>query len=234
MARNLNSHPLQLISDTQMCAERLWGADLIIRRKSQDQKYSYSLEIPAAQVWELRSSDCFTDLTLSEKTGGSDLSDSDRTWIKSHLDRARLFINALSQRWSTLRRIGEYLLDCQAEFLDKGPRYLKPLTRSELSCALGLHESTVSRAVSGKTVQLPDGRIISLSDMFDSSIPAKEVIRQFLAQVGSPLSDRQIVVHLQSQGINLARRTVTKYRQQLNLLPSYYREHVSIGNTIKR
>jgi RNA polymerase sigma-54 factor len=91
------------------------------------------------------------------------------------------------------------------------------LTRAELAAELGLHESTISRAVSEKVVQLPDGRLWLLADLFDRSRAAKEVIRQLMAHSPAPLTDRQIADHLLSEGIPLARRTVAKYRQQMRL-----------------
>jgi RNA polymerase sigma-54 factor len=92
---------------------------------------------------------------------------------------------------------------------------------------IGLHESTVSRAISEKTVLLPSGQIIPLSNFFDTSLPPKDVISKLLARSSRPLSDREIVDYLQAEGINLARRTVAKYRQQLAIPPSYHRKRES-------
>jgi RNA polymerase sigma-54 factor len=80
-----------------------------------------------------------------------------------------------------------------------------------------LHESTISRAVSRKVIQLPDGRLRPLADLFDPSLAAKEAIRQLLMQTKTPLTDQEIAAKLQSEGLPLARRTVAKYRQQLHL-----------------
>ncbi len=86
-----------------------------------------------------------------------------------------------------------------------------------------MHESTVSRAVSEKTIQVPGGRILPLSDLFDGSLPVKEAIRQLLSRKQEPLSDREITERLQAEGFDVARRTVAKYRDQLRIPANYLR-----------
>ncbi len=76
------------------------------------------------------------------------------------MTRSRFFIDCLRQRWETLSKIANALIEFQAEFLEKGVRYLRPLTRGELANHVGLHESTVSRATANKYVLLPEGRTI--------------------------------------------------------------------------
>jgi RNA polymerase sigma-54 factor len=144
----------------------------------------------------------------------------ERLWIKIHIDQASLIIDALRQRWETLRRIGEFLIEYQMDFLNYGPLYLKPLTRVVVAQNLNIHESTVSRAVSNKLIQLPDGRLNPLSSFFDSSLAAKEAIRFLIRDNAKRLCDREIAEGLQAKGMNLSRRTVTKYRQEINLDPS--------------
>jgi RNA polymerase sigma-54 factor len=140
-----------------------------------------------------------------------------RQWICQAIERARMFMAALEHRWGTLRRIGEFLVCYQADFFARGPRYLKPLTRAEVARQLGVHESTISRAVSDKIVQLPNGRLVEMSDLFDRSLAAKEAIRELLASADGPLSDGEIATKLQEASFHLARRTVAKYRSQLHM-----------------
>lgn len=130
--------------------------------------------------------------------------------------------NAL--HWATLRRISEYLIDYQVDFLNYGSLYLKPLTRVTLARELGLHESTVGRAVLDKVARLPDGRLMLLSDFFDESLAVKEAIQQLLTRTDEPLNDREIAEQLLTNGFKLARRTIAKYRQQLNIPTSYHRQ----------
>jgi RNA polymerase sigma-54 factor len=109
------------------------------------------------------------------------------------------------------------LIQHQSDFLEHGPLYLKPLTRATMARALNVHESTVSRAVSDKIIQLPNRRLIPLSDFFDSSLAAKEAIRLLLKNNTRRLCDREIAEGLQAHGMNISRRTVTKYRKEINL-----------------
>ena len=219
--QNLYPYPLLMVEDAPAGAETFRQADLIIHREIHGGQSTYTLEIPAAEALALRLSACFERAWRDRAGDKSELSPTEQAWIQTHLERARLFMAALNQRWSTLRRIGEYLIDYQFEFLERGPRRLKPLTRAGVAGALDLHESTVSRAISEKTVQLPGGRLMPLSDFFDDSLAAKEAIRQLLARARKPLSDREIAERLRGEGLPLARRTVAKYRQQLNIPPKY-------------
>lgn len=127
------------------------------------------------------------------------LAPAEREWVCQAIERARHFIDALDQRRATLRRIGEFVVTWQDDFFEHGPAHLKPLTRTAVAKALGVHESTVSRAVSDKILQLPNGRLIEFSDLFDRSLAAKEAIRQLIRTSGSPFSDRAITVQLQAR-----------------------------------
>jgi len=132
-----------------------------------------------------------------------------------------MVIGALRQRWETLKRIGEYLIRYQNDFLEHGPFYLKPLTRAVVAQELNVHESTISRAVRDKIIQLPNGRLIPLSDFFDASLATKESIRLLLRDNTKRLCDREIAEGLQAKGMKLSRRTVTKYRREINIGSSH-------------
>src|SRR4030095_10909721 len=103
-----------------------------------------------------------------------------RAWIKPPFDRALMMIGALRQRWKTLRQIGEYLIQYQNDFLESGQLYLKPVTRVAVDQKLHQHESTISRAVHDKVIQLPNRHLIPLSNLFDPSFAVKEAIRLLL------------------------------------------------------
>jgi RNA polymerase sigma-54 factor len=103
---------------------------------------------------------------------------------------------------------------------------LRPLTRSEVANALGVHESTCSRAVAGKFIMLPSRKVIPMSDLFAASLSIKHVIQQIISDecaTGGTLSDAQISDRLLDHGIRIARRTVAKYRSQMHILPSTIR-----------
>mgnify|MGYP005832751549 FL=1 len=140
-------------------------------------------------------------------------------------DEADLFIKSLSQRNQTMRLIIDRLVEKQRDFILKGDRYLTPMTRAQLAAEVGVHESTVSRAVSRKTVALPNGRVVELALFFDRALSTRDRVRELIEneQPGAPLSDGQIAAILRAQGVDIARRTVAKYRTALGILPAYLR-----------
>jgi RNA polymerase sigma-54 factor len=111
----------------------------------------------------------------------------------------------------------------QKSFILHGDIHLEPLTRASLAIELQVHESTISRAVSSKTVQLPNGRIVPLSKFFDRSLNIRTVLKQIIEEESKPLSDNEIVDVLRCKGFNVARRTVAKYRAMEGILPSHLR-----------
>jgi RNA polymerase sigma-54 factor len=145
--------------------------------------------------------------------------------IRTYVDRAQSFISALKQRWDTMQRVSDALIDLQRDFLAYGPRALKPLTRADVAKVVKLHESTVSRATDGKFVLLPTGQVIPFDNFFDSSLPVKQALRQWVATENPkrPLSDEQLARLLCQGGFEIARRTVAKYREEEGILPSRLR-----------
>jgi RNA polymerase sigma-54 factor len=153
------------------------------------------------------------------------MSETERQHVRHYAARARFFIDCVRQRWDTLRRISEALVELQFDFLDKGVRYLRPLTRGELAERVELHESTVSRATANKYVLLPAGRTISFDDFFDSSLATKDTLRELIETEDPrrPLSDEDLSALLSERGLPVARRTVAKYREAMRILPSRFR-----------
>ncbi len=152
-------------------------------------------------------------------------SEEERQHIRQYTSRAQFFIDCIHQRWETLKKISDALLEYQYEFLEKGVRYLRPLTRGELAERVGLHESTISRATANKFVLLPEGRTISFDDFFDASLRAKDTLRELIEAEDPrhPLSDEELAALLAERGLNVARRTVAKYREAMHILPSRLR-----------
>jgi RNA polymerase sigma-54 factor len=151
-------------------------------------------------------------------------------YMHSQKDRARFFVECIYRRWRTLRRVVETVVNYQNAFLEKGIRYLCPLTRTEVALQLHLDEGTVSRTTAGKYVLLPNGRLMALANFFDSSLGIKDRLRE-LIQSEDPhhrLSDEELARLLTAQGISLARRTVTKYREEMGIGSS--RTRISIPN----
>lgn len=145
---------------------------------------------------------------------------------KMHVARAQQFIWAVRQRRQTLLRVAEYVCEYQEAYVRGDARGLRPLTRSDVANALGVHESTCSRAVAGKFLMLPSRKVIPMSDLFAASLSIKHVMQQIIheeAAAGRALSDSQISDRLLDHGIRIARRTVAKYRDQMHILPSTIR-----------
>ncbi len=140
-------------------------------------------------------------------------------YLHQNSDRARFFVDCVQRRWRTLKRVAELVVDYQRGFLDRGVRFLQPLTRAEVASRLNLDEGTVSRATANKYALLPNGRLMPFSDFFDGSLGIKDVLRE-LIQSEDPrhrLSDDELARLLSSQGLPMARRTVTKYREEMGI-----------------
>jgi RNA polymerase sigma-54 factor len=156
---------------------------------------------------------------------GASLTEEERVHVRQYAAQARFFMNCMAQRWATLTNITEALIVHQREFLEKGVRFLKPLTRAEIASYLTVNASTVSRATSNKYVLLPTGRTISFDAFFDGSLLAKDALQDLVATEDptKPYADAELARLLDKQGIPLARRTVAKYRESLGILASRFR-----------
>jgi RNA polymerase sigma-54 factor len=149
--------------------------------------------------------------------------DNTEQW-KSDLGQAELLVKCLQQRTTTIVRLMRSLAVNQREFILQGDKYLHPQTRANLAEELEVHESTVSRAVSNKSVQMPSGHIIPLSKFFDRSLQVRTALKQIIEEEDCPLSDSAISEILNEQGYSVARRTVAKYRAMEGILPSHLRQ----------
>ena len=198
--------------------------DIIITSSSASSDGGYEIELPEARVYRLHISTAYLKAMeeLKAKKSPSVEEDDEQQW-QQLLVRAQLFIKCIEQRWRTLYHLALCLVNYQRDFLAYGDRYLRPLTRAQLAAMMGVHESTVSRAVANKYVQLPRGRIVPLASFFDGSIAIKEAIKELIAQESEPLSDREIAERLAQRGYHIARRTVAKYRNALGILPASLR-----------
>jgi RNA polymerase sigma-54 factor len=158
-----------------------------------------------------------------------------RDFARENIKEARWFIQSITQRNHTLLRVSRAIVEFQREFFVNGPKYLAPLTLRDIAQELGLHETTVSRTANGKYMQTEWG-IFELRYFFTNSISGmgstgsryskegvKEIIREVITQENRRLSDQEITDLLARRGITLARRTVAKYRNELDLGSSYYR-----------
>jgi RNA polymerase sigma-54 factor len=147
---------------------------------------------------------------------------------KVDLEQANLLIKCLAQRNHTIVRLMQILAVLQRKFIKGGDAHLKPITRASIADELGVHESTISRAVSGKSVQLPSGKIVPLSQFFDRSLHVRTALKQLIKQEPKPLSDTRLAKLLEKEGFSVARRTVAKYRMMEGILPAHMRKAQAI------
>jgi RNA polymerase sigma-54 factor len=161
-----------------------------------------------------------------------------KEFAQAKLNGANWIIQAIEQRRQTMIRTMHVILERQREFFEKGIHYLRPLTLKEVADEIGMHESTVSRMTNEKFVQTPRG-VFRLKFFFSSGLSTEEgedvSARGVKARIQElidgetpedPLTDQQIVEQLKAEGIQIARRTVQKYRDQLGILSSRYRKRV--------
>jgi RNA polymerase sigma-54 factor len=152
-----------------------------------------------------------------------------REFLSNNVRNARWLIESLQQRRGTILRVIRIVVDAQREFLDKGPEFLRPLPMIDVAAQLGIHVATVSRAVSEKWIQTPRG-VYPLRRFFSQGTTSSEgedmawgAVQEKLRMLidsedkHSPLNDDEIVIKMKDQGIELARRTVAKYRKILNI-----------------
>lgn len=142
---------------------------------------------------------------------------------QTDLDQAALLVKCIQQRNHTIVRLSQRLAVLQRDFILYGEAHLQPITRARLALELGVHESTVSRAVASKGVQMPNRRILPMATFFDRSLHIRTALKQIIDQETSPLSDLELAGLLSRQGFDVARRTVSKYRSMEGILPAHLR-----------
>lgn len=219
----LNPHPAHGFSETNArdrdTRQMYILPDVLITRG----EHGLEVEVIESKRFMLRINPMYGRLSGELQRTDNGLSSDERRHIQQYVGRAKLFISNINQRRQTLYNITRCLAVRQEDFLQQGVRHLKPLSRAAIAQELGVHESTVSRATAGKYVMTPDGEVIPFAHFFTPSLSIKDVIKEMIEKEGRPLTDAQIADRLREQGINIARRTVAKYRMQLDILPSMLR-----------
>lgn len=200
--------------------------DLLVRRSNG----GFSVELNA---------DALDNVSLSPAYRtylGASSNREDAVYFRQRYQEARWFLRSINQRNRTILKVGREIIRHQHEFLERGACAMKPLTLKKIAHAVGLHESTVSRATTQKYVLSPRG-VHELKFFFSSELGARHGaghsatsiqsrIRELVAgePPGKPLSDQEIADRFEARGIVVARRTVAKYREQMNIPPSYMRK----------
>ena len=166
----------------------------------------------------------------------SENDDSLSKYLSDRVNSAVWLIKSIEQRKQTIYNVVTAVVKHQKEFLDKGSKYLKTLTLKDIAEELGIHESTVSRSINGKYLQCPRG-VFEIKYFFSAGVSGshgegissnsiKEFIKEIVdnEDVKSPYSDQEMVKMLKEKGISISRRTVAKYRDELNILSSSKRK----------
>jgi RNA polymerase sigma-54 factor len=144
-----------------------------------------------------------------------------RAQVRARVRDAEAFIRRLERRWDTSVLVGRAIAERQRAYIQTAdPRRLGPLTRAEVAAAVGLHESTVSRAVAGRHALLPTGRVVSMATFFRREAGVQAVLRDLVAHERRPYTDAELAGRLAALGHHVARRTVAKYRDRLGILPA--------------
>jgi len=167
------------------------------------------------------------------------LSRQERDYLRERMRSGKFIINSIEQRQQTIERITREILRTQRSFFDHGVSKLRPLTMTQIAEVVGVHETTVSRAIANKYLRTPHG-VFDFKFFFTpgyqgqdgdavSNTSVKEMIADLVAAEdrAQPLSDQELVAKLGERGIKIARRTVAKYREELGLLPSNLRREYS-------
>ena len=183
------------------------------------------------QIPHLRISNVYKDLMAS----GGDNAEV-KNYIREKIRAGKFLIKSLHQRQATIANIGREIVKRQREFMEKGVAFLKPMTMAQVAEVVGVHETTVSRAVSGKYIDTPQG-VFEMKYFFTAGLQnahgedvSNTSVKDMIADIfkgenpSNPLSDQEVVKMLTAKGITIARRTVAKYRDELGILPSNLRK----------
>jgi RNA polymerase sigma-54 factor len=190
----------------------------------------YQVILNGEQIPHLKISNTYKDI-MSNDGNGSEVKD----YIRDKIRNGKFLIKSIHQRQQTISNIAHEIVKRQRDFLDHGTAQLKPMTMVQVAEVVGVHETTVSRAISGKYMATPQG-VFEMKYFFTpgyqtatgetmSNTSVKEAILDLVKNENpsAPLSDKEIVEILAKRGIPIARRTVAKYRTELNILPSNMR-----------
>lgn len=201
--------------------------DVIVTRDGD----GFAIEISNEQIPHLRISNAYKDI-MSQ----ADSSAEAREYIRNKIRGGKFLIRSIGQRQETIRGIAEQIVKHQDPFFRRGTDHLKPMNMAQIADIVGVHETTVSRAISGKYMATPHG-VFEMKYFFKpgyktqdgqdlSNTSVKNAIAELVKNEDGtkPLSDEKIVAELKEKGIKIARRTVAKYRDALNILPSHLRK----------
>lgn len=202
--------------------------DLIFRKDHG----KWEIELNDNWVEDYRINDYY--LKMMKEASDAELS----AYFRKKLERIRFVMNSIAQRRQTMKQISEQILKIQESFLD-GTGFLKPMTMTEVAEQIGIHTSTVSRAIKGKYIQYPSGTTL-MKNLFTTSVATTDgedavgtmQIKEFIKELirgedkKKPYSDQKLMLLLKEQGIEISRRAVAKYREELGIRGSFDRRQI--------
>ncbi|MGV3719581.1 MAG: RNA polymerase factor sigma-54 [Actinomycetota bacterium] len=197
--------------------------DVVVQR---DELGSISLELARDEAPTLHINPEYTRLWDQMRARPEAFGVAERKHLQEYLFRAQMFLKSMKDRTSILRQVAECVLSEQERYFhSEREEDMLPLTQSQLASFLRVHESTVSRAIADKFLQLPSGRVVAISYFFDRALSHRALVANVVASENpsAPFSDQQIADLLRRQGVIIARRTVMKYREEMNILSSRQR-----------
>ena len=225
LVQSLNPHPGNLIADKKT---EYIIPDVIVR-KDRD---TWRVELNSEAIPRVRINSGYASLVRRADNS------SDNTYLRNHLQEARWFVKSLQSRNETLLRVASCIVERQRGFLEHGEEAMKALVLHDVAEAVGMHESTISRVTTQKYMHTPRG-VFELKYFFSSHVSTanggecsataiRALIKKMVAgeDVRKPLSDSKIAEFLKDQGINVARRTIAKYREALAIPPSSERKRL--------
>jgi RNA polymerase sigma-54 factor len=221
ISNNLNPYPARAYwGESQQTApkseEVYYHPDIVITAPKDQEEAPLVVEVISPMAGKLRINPLFKEAIPAAPSQKSE------QWHEDY-EKASLLVKCIQQRNHTMVRLMQRIASIQKSYIAKGDAHLLPTTRASLATALGVHESTISRAVSGKTVQLPNGRIVPLSKFFDRSLHVRAELIKIVDCETRPLTDTEIADILKKQGYQVARRTVAKYRAIEGIMPAHLR-----------
>lgn len=195
--------------------------DVVVEKNENDEYEAYLVDVRLPQ---LRISNEYKHLVRDAGSGKET-----RQYLRDKVESAKWLMRNIEQRQHTILRVARAIVEVQGEFLEKGIEFIKPLTLQEIADKVGVHEATVSRTTRGKYMQTPQG-LFEMKYFFSpglrkddgeeqSSKSIQSLVKKLIEEEdkSSPLSDQKIADMLKAQGLNIARRTVTKYREALRI-----------------
>jgi RNA polymerase sigma-54 factor len=220
---NLNPYPTSAFTAavTGGGSRTIVRPDVLIR----DVDGELLVEVVESRRFSLRVTPIYS--SLSSQLRSAEATEDEKQHVREYVGRAKFFIDNINRRRATMQRIAECLCDRQRDYLLHGVQHLVPLTRAEVGELIGMHESTVSRATAEKFVMIPSGEVVPFSHFFTASLGVKDQIRKMIEaeDATNPYSDQEIADLLLADGVAIARRTVAKYRDELQILPARLRHN---------